>query len=117
MLSTVYIRLIAVAVVIAAVLGGIWYVHHLRAEVTDLMAKNVVLTNQVKTQNDAIDTFKADSDKRLAAASVQLAAASAAAGKIQQHSVVVYKTVPSKGTSDCASDRQSTLDLMNGAAK
>jgi cell division protein FtsB len=114
-----YAKLIAVALVVAIVLGGIWYVKHLQAEVADLTqqvstltAQNAALTASIRVQNDAIDTLKKEGETRLAAAAVELAKAKAATKAAQGRATVIYKQPPSTPGNDC----KSTLDLLNSAA-
>lgn len=113
MLTGLYARLIAVAAILALVVGAWMYVSHLRTEVKDLTLANVTLTSQVQTQNAAVDKFKNDADARLQSAKADLAVAQEQATKIVTKSRIIYKTVPSKGTATCETDRASTLELLN----
>lgn len=117
MLTGLYARLIGVAAILALVIGGWLYVSHLRTQVKDLTAANTVLTEQVKTQNAAVDKFKTDADARLASAQADLAEAQTKSTQIQTRSKIIYKTVPSKGTATCENDRASSLDLLNGVGQ
>ena len=117
MLTGLYARLIGVAVILALVVGAYWYVSNLQGKVKTLTADNIVLQTKVETQNAAVETFKKEADARLLSAQVDLAAAQEAAAKIQTKSRIIYKTVPSKGTETCESDRASTLDLLNAAGQ
>jgi hypothetical protein len=113
MLSGLYIKLIAAAVIVAAVLGAVWYVNDLQDQVSDLTTKNTLLTDKLKTQNDAIETWKAEADKRVAESAEAVAAAKAETAKAKGKATIIYKTKPSTPGDAC----KSALDLVNGAAK
>ena len=117
MLTGLYARLIGVAAILALVGGAYWYVTNLQGKVKTLTADNIVLQTKVKTQNAAVEKFKSEADARLLSAQADLAVAQEAAAKIQTKSRIIYKTVPSKGTATCESDRASTLDLLNAAGQ
>lgn len=117
MFTGLYARLIGIAAILALVVGAWLYVSHLRTEVKGLTAANTLLTEQVKTQNAAVDKFKVEADARLVSAKADLAVAQEAATKIQSRSKIIYKTVPTKGTATCENDRTSTLDLLNAAGQ
>ena len=119
MFAGMYAKLIAAALVVALILGGIWYVKHLQNEVADLTqqvatlnAQNAALTTSIHQQNDAIGALKTEADTRLAAAAVELAKAKAATKAAQGRATVIYKQPPSTPGNDC----KSTLDLLNSAA-
>lgn len=113
MLSGLYIKLIAAAIIVAAVLGAVWYVKHLQGQVADLTAQNTILVDKLKTQNDAIDALKVDADKRVKAGEEAVAAAKAETAKAKGKATIIYKTKPSTPGDAC----KSALDLVNGAAK
>jgi hypothetical protein len=113
MLSGLYLKLIAAAVVVAAVLGAWWYVSNLRSENARLTTEVTVLGTKLKDQNDAVIAMKEDADKRLAAAQGQLDAAKQETVAAKKRSTIIYKTVPSTPGDNC----KSALDLVNGAAQ
>ena len=113
MFAGMYLKLIALAIVVAAVLGGIWYVHHLQSEVKDLTTQNVTLSTKLEQQNAAVIAFKEDADKRLAAGQAELTKAQAEAAKNKATARIIYKTKPSTPGDLC----KSALDLVNGGAK
>jgi cell division protein FtsB len=113
-----YAKLIAIALVVAIVLGGIWYVKHLQNEVADLTqqvstltAQNAQLTASIEHQNEAINTLQKEGAARLAAAAIELAKSKAATKAAQARAGVIYKQPPSTPGNDC----KSTLDLLNSA--
>lgn len=117
MFAGLYARLIGLAAILALVVGAWWYVSHLRTQVKTLTADNIILVDKVKSQNDAVQRFKTEADSRLAITQAELTVAQASAAKINTKSKIIYKTVPSKGTSTCENDRQSSLDLLNAAGQ
>jgi FtsZ-interacting cell division protein ZipA len=121
MLATIEAKLIGLFIIVALVGGGFWYVSHLRSEVatdettiTTLKGELQTLGDQVKAQNAAVDALKADSDKRLAQAATDLAAAQAAAAKKTAAAKIIYVTKPSVPGKTCDDDRTSALNLLNG---
>ena len=124
MLTGLYAKAIMAAVIAAMVAGAFWYVSNLKSTIKDLeqqlivcVAQGNVLSQKILDQNAAADAFKADADKRLAAASIDLAAAREAAKKAKGKATVIYKTAPSTPGATCEADRKSALDLINGGAK
>jgi cell division protein FtsB len=118
MFTGLYAKLIALALVVSLVLGGIWYVKHLQAEVADLTqqvstltAQNAQLTASIEHQNAAVQALKEEGAARLAAAAVELAKSKAATKAAQARAGVIYKQPPSTPGNDC----KSTLDLLNSA--
>lgn len=124
MLSGLYIKIAAVAVVVAFVLGGVWYVQNLKGEIevlkvsnTTLKNNNSQLTSEVANQNAAIEAFKIDAGVRLAKATKDLAAAKAATAIAKGKATIIYRATPSVPGTTCEADRQSALDLINGEQK
>lgn len=117
MLDGLYVKLIIAGLILAAVIGAGVYVQNLRSTNEQLTKDKIMLTSKVKEQNDAVTALKADSDARLAAAAVELSAANTVALAKQGKATVIYKMVPSVPGADCASDRKSTLDLINSQVK
>lgn len=113
MFTGLYARIAGIAVVVALIAGGWWYVHRINNDRDALRTENILLNDRLKTQNEAIATFKNEADVRLANAQADLAEAEERASKIQQKSQIIYKTAPSRGTATCENDRASTLDLLN----
>lgn len=111
MLTGMYIKLIAAGIIIAAVLGAVWYVNNLQDQVAELTTQNTVLSAKLKDQNDAIDVLKQDADTRLKAGEALIAAAQEETKKARGRSTIIYKTKPSTPGDDC----KSALDLVNGA--
>lgn len=114
MFAGLYARLIGIGLIVAAVMGAWWYVHHLQSEVKDLTAAKIVLESKIKDQNDAVDALKKDADDRVKAGEVLVAAAKAETVKAKGKATVIYKTLPSQPGKTCEDDRKSTLDLLNG---
>lgn len=110
MFSGLYARLIAVAVVIAIVFGALAYVRGLKSENAELKGENIVLSTKLKSQNDAIEQWKAEADARLAAAQADLEKAKEEAAKAKGKATIIYKTKPSTPGDAC----KSALDLING---
>lgn len=110
MLSGMYIKLIAASLIIAAVLGGVFYVRGLQGKVEDLTAQKIVLETQISTQNAAIETWKTDADARLKAGEAALLAAQAETVLAKNKATIIYKWKPSTPGDAC----KSALDLVNG---
>jgi hypothetical protein len=113
MLAGLYAKLIMAGLLVAALGGAYWYVHHLQAENTRLTSENTVLGAKIKDQNDAFDAFKKDADTRLQANEVKLAEAQAETAKAKMKANNAYKAKPSTPADLC----KSALDLVNGGAK
>ena len=108
-MPSLYLKLIAAALIFAAVTAGWLYVHHLRSEVSTLTTANTVLTTQLKTQNDAVTALKTEADMRLKAGQLLVEAANQQAAKNTGKAQIIYKKAPSVAGNDCA----STLNLLN----
>ena len=117
MLSGLYARLIGLAVILAALAGAWFYVHHLQTEVATLTTAKTLLEGKIKDQNDAVEALKRDADARLATAQAAIDAAKAETVAAKKKATIIYKTQPSTPGASCDADRKSTLDLLNGAAK
>ena len=111
MFAGLYVKLIAAAIVVAAVLGAVWYVKHLQSEVAELTTQNTVLSSKLQDQNNAIDALKEDADARLKAGEALVAAAKEETKKAKGRSTIIYKTKPSTPGDDC----KSALDLVNSS--
>jgi hypothetical protein len=107
-----YVKLIAAGIIIAAVLGAVWYVNNLQDQVAELTTQNTVLSAKLKDQNDAIDVMKQDADARVKAGEALVAAAKEETKRAKGRSTIIYKTAPSTPGDDC----KSALDLVNGSA-
>ena len=112
MFAGTYARLIMIAVIVMAVLSGVWYVKHLQGQVEELTAKNIVLTQEIANQNAAVDALKKDADARVAAGEAAVKAAKAETAKAKGRAVIIYKKPPSTPGNDC----KSSLDLINEQA-
>lgn len=110
MFAGIYLKLIAAAVIVAAVLGGYMYVKHLQNENQRLTQELAIVGSKLSDQNAAVARLKTESDERLAAAQKDLQLAQAEAAKGKNRARVIYKSVPSTPGDDC----KSALDLMNG---
>ncbi len=110
MFSGLYVRIAAIAVLVVALLGAVWYVHGLRSKIEDLEGQKTVLETKLKSQNDAIEQLKTDSDARIAAAQAELDKAKEEAEKAKGKATIIYKTKPSTPSDYC----KSALDLVNG---
>lgn len=110
MFAGIYLKLIAAAIIVAAVVGGYMYVRHLQDSVARLETENLVLGSKIKEQNDAVDAMKADEQARMKAAAAAIASAKAETKRAQGKATVIYKTIPSTPGDDC----RSALDLING---
>ena len=121
MFAGMYVKLIAAAIIVAAVVGAVWYVRHLQSSVAELEQTIAVkeasikqLSASIEAQNAAIDTLKADADKRLAAAAEQIAKAKIETARARAAADAIYKTKPSDPSNLC----KSALNLVNqGPAK
>lgn len=113
MLSGMYIKLIAAAVIMAAVVGGYLYVTNLQDTVKELETQIVLKDAAIKQQNDAIDALKKEADARLAAAQAELEKAKAETVAAKARAQSAYKAKPSDPSNLC----KSALDLVNGGAK
>jgi peptidoglycan hydrolase CwlO-like protein len=109
MFAGMYVKLIAAAIIVAAVLGGVFYVKHLQSSVAELTTENATLTSKLVDQNNAIDALKQDADARLKAGEALIAAAKEETKKAKGRSTIIYKTKPSTPGDDC----KSALDLVN----
>lgn len=112
MLTGLYAKLIAAAIIVAAVLGAVWYVTSLQNEVKELTTQNTLLSSKLKDQNDAIDLLKQDADARVKAGEEAVKAAKEETKKAKGRATVIYKTAPSTPGNDC----KSALDLINAGA-
>jgi uncharacterized protein HemX len=111
MFAGMYAKLIGIAIIVAAVLGAVWYVNHLQDQVKTLTSANIVLESKIKDQNDAVDALKKDADARVAAAEVAVAAAKDETVKAKKKATIIYKQAPSTPGDNC----KSALDLVNGS--
>jgi uncharacterized protein HemX len=111
MFAGMYAKLIGIALIVAAVLGGVMYVRHLQSKVETLTTEKAVLEGKVKDQNDAVDALKKDADARVAAAEVAVAAAKDETVKAKKKATIIYKQAPSTPGDNC----KSALDLVNGS--
>lgn len=112
MLSGMYLKLIGAGLIVAVVLGGVWYVDGLQDQITELTEKKIALETQISTQNAAIETWKAEADARLKAGEAALLAAQAETAVAKNKATIIYKWKPSTPGDDC----KSALDLINGVA-
>ena len=110
MLAGIYIKLIAAAIIVAAVVGGYLYVRNLQDTVTELTVQMEVCGGKVRDQNAAIEALRLNAEARQKAAEVAIAEARAQTKKAQGKATVIYKTAPSTPGDDC----KSALDLING---
>jgi uncharacterized protein HemX len=113
MFAGMYAKLIGIALIVAAVLGGVLYVRHLQSEVQTLTTEKAVIEGKLKDQNDAVDTLKRDADARVAAAEVAVQAAKDETVKAKKKATIIYKQPPSTPGDNC----KSALDLVNGVAQ
>lgn len=111
-----YAKLIAAAVIVAAVIGGFLYVKHLQSSVAELEQTLAVkeasikqLSASIDAQNLAIEELKKDGDRRLALAAAELAKAKAETARARAAADVIYKVRPSDPNNMC----KSALDLIN----
>lgn len=117
MLSSLYIKLISVALILAALFGFFFYVKHLKTEISSLRADKIVLETNLNNQNAAILEIKKQADIKEAAGKIEIAKAKKIAEKNKQKAKVIYKTKPSTPGNTCEADRTSALDLVNGDVK
>jgi cell division protein FtsB len=108
-----YAKLIAAALILAAIIGAGLYVKNLQSKVVELTAQNTVLSTKLNDQNEAIKTLKQDADARLKAGEALIAAAQEETKKAKGRSTIIYKTKPSTPGDDC----KSALDLVNTAVQ
>lgn len=113
MFAGMYAKLIGIALIVAAVLGGVLYVRNLQSKVQTLTTEKAVIEGKLKDQNDAIDVLKKDADVRLAAAQVAIDAAKDETVKAKKKAGIIYKLPPSTPGDNC----KSALDLVNGASE
>lgn len=103
-------KLIVIAIAIAAIVGTYFYVRHLQNTNSDLEKDIVILDAKIADQNAAVQALKKEGDVRLAAAQKDLESAKVEASKGKAKARVIYKTAPSTPGNDC----KSALDLING---
>lgn len=104
-----YVRIVAVGLIVLAIVGGSWYVRNLQETVQELTAANTLLNQTVANQNKAVDTLKKDADARVAASKTAIEVARAETKKAKAKATIIYKTLPSTPDDDC----KSSLDLIN----
>lgn len=113
MLGSLQLKLIAAAVA-AALVGGVWlYVKGLRADNERLTTENAVMSQKLTEQNEAIETWKKESDARLAAAQEQLEKAMRETADAKRRAQSIFRAKPSTPGDAC----KSALDLINGGVK
>ena len=120
MLASLYLKLAGLAIILALIGGGYWYVSNLRSEVAQkdetiltLNERIADLGTQLQDQNEAITSLQTAADAHLQSAQAALAAASAAAATKKGAAQVIYRTLPAVPNDDC----KSALDLMNGVTQ
>jgi hypothetical protein len=89
-----YLRLGVVLVVLAAISGGYWYIHHLQSELTASEAQVSTLTADLAVQNAAILKLKADGDARNNEANAAVHDAQAKVAPAKNQAQVIYKLTP-----------------------
>lgn len=124
MLPTLYAKLIGLALIIALVVGGWLYVVNLKSQIAEGKAQEAALSSQISVladklvqQNAAVDALAKAGDVRLAAAQKDLAAAKTSAAVHTAKANSTYAASAAFPGTTCEADRQSSLSLMNGAAK
>ncbi len=111
MFAGLYAKLIIAAIIVALVLGGVWYVRNLQNEVQTLTTEKALLESKIVEQNAGIDALKKEADERLKAGEAAVAAAKEETKKAKGKATIIYKTKPSTPGDDC----KSALDLINDA--
>lgn len=109
-MTGMYIKLVAMLVIIGAIAGGIFYVRNLQSTVKELEAQVLLKDAAIKQQNDAIIALKTFADTKLAEAEAELAKARAETKAAKARALNAYKAKPSDPTDLC----KSALDLVNG---
>lgn len=120
MLSGLYVKLIGAAVIVAAVLGAVWYVNNLKDTIEEQKATIIQkeanikqLSGAIDSQNAAIEALKKEADERLKAAEAELAKAKAETAAAKKRATVIYRDKPSDPNDLC----KSALDIINRGAQ
>lgn len=120
MISGLYVKLIAAAVIAAAVVGGYLYVRNLKSTVEEQKAVIIQkeanikqLSTAIEEQNAAIDRLQADAASRLKAAEEALKLAKAEAVRAKGRADALFRAKPKDPSDLC----KSALDLVNGGAQ
>lgn len=107
-----YAKLIAGGLVIAVAVGAWLYVGGLQSENVKLKSEVAVLGSKLNEQNQAVESWKAEADKRQRDGEAALKIAMEDTVKARAKASSFYKATPSSPDS-C----KAALDLMNGGAK
>lgn len=113
MIQTLYIKLIAVAVVATVTIGAVQYVRGLKSDLEKCSTEKIQLETAIGLQNDAIEVLRKEGEERLQKAQQDLDAAKKEAEKNKNAARVIYRATPSTPGDSC----KSALDLVNGGAQ
>lgn len=101
MFATFFLKFWKQIVIVLVILGAVWWVRNLYTTVQEQKETIIKLEVVIKTQTDlineqnaAVDKLKTDTDERLAAAKIAIAAAQAKAKVNKQRAVNINKAVP-----------------------
>ena len=117
-------KLVVLLLLVLAIVGDVWYIHHLRSDLTD--AQTALITEKsnsstlqaaLTSQNGEIASLKAAGDLRLTAAQAALQTAKNQAVPLQTKAKVIYRTAAPASGASCGTELQDTLDLINGVTK
>lgn len=110
MLSSLYLKIGGAVAIVATILGIWFYIGNLKDDKAALQNELLLANAAIKQQNDGIDALKKESEARVKAAEVKIAAAKAETVKAKNKATVIYKVKPSDPNNLC----KSALDLVNG---
>ena len=120
MISGLYVKLIAAALIAAAVIGGYLYVRNLQSTVKEQAAVIIQkeanikqLSGAIDQQNAAIEQLKTDAEMRIKAAEALVAAAKAETVKAKKRADDIFRAKPKDPSDLC----KSALDLVNGGGQ
>lgn len=108
-----YLKLGAVAGVLALLIATQWYIGGLQDQRTALQAQVADLNGRLELQNLAVLKLETDSAARLKSAEAALRLAKRQAAKRQAAAQIIYRAVPSQPGDRCS----SALDLINVETK
>jgi hypothetical protein len=106
-------KLVAAAVMVAAIAATALYVKGLRADNARLELENSVIVTKLSEQNAAIENLKAAADEKMAAARVEIERARRDTIVARRKAQEIFQTKPSTPDDPC----KSALDLINGVTQ
>lgn len=113
MISSLYLRLAGVAVIVLAIGSAVAYVGHLRGQVTSLKEQVTALEVRAAVLSATINGLRSESIRKEEAMKQALNAARVREETAKAKAKVIYKTLPSDPSNTC----KSALELVNEQAR